>query len=94
MSARRAALATEHDAIVTEAVTGNVAEKRESPPERQADFAFVPRGVIGDFEDWATVVRGRWSRKEGIGRLEGRGMVLAYRHALRAHTSLGFRIVS
>ena len=94
-----------HDAVFMGLNPAKAAEKfrstvatsrrlRRRPPGSTtaiSDFAFVPRSFIGEFNDWQTVLKGRWSGREGIIRTEGRAAVMALRHALRSLAGHGKR---
>ena len=101
IAARKHALAQELDARVL--AVAELAELPEVTPaaldldtlrRRTATFSEVPRGAIGDFAQWQLKVRGRWRGDEGILRGEGRALVLALRHRLRAVRARGRRILA
>ena len=61
------------------------------PPE--GGFSPVPAELMGSCRDWTIAASGRWKRREGIMRGEGRALVLAIRHALLSSRLHGARIL-
>ena len=70
------------------------ADEASATRRRVSDFNHVPSKAIGNFKDWSVRVSGRWTKEEDIMRLEGRALVMGYRHVLRNTSMLGTHVTA